>query len=154
VSDPDADGEGPHGSDGRVRVGIDLAAVAEVADSIARYGDRYLRRIFTPAEVADCAGAPDVRAARLAARFAAKEAVLKVLRPTVDVPAWTEIEVRRTPDGWCRLELHGSAARIATEAGLDGWSVSLTHETAVAAAVAMAIVRAGAATGCGGSDGW
>jgi holo-[acyl-carrier protein] synthase len=126
-----------------VRVGVDLASVAEVAASIDRYGDRYLRRLFTPAEIADAAGVPSVQASRLAARFAAKEAVLKVLRPGVDVPAWTDIEVRRHPDGWCSLRLHGEARRAASRAGLGPWAVSMSHEAHMAVAVVIATVAAG-----------
>jgi holo-[acyl-carrier protein] synthase len=123
-----------------VRVGVDLASVAAVAASIDRYGDRYLRRLFTPVEIADAAGVPAVRASRLAARFAVKEAVLKVLRPGVDVPAWTDIEVCRHPDGWCALRLHGEARRAASRAGLGPWAVSMSHEADMAVAVVVAAV--------------
>lgn len=80
----------PDGGGGRpmVRVGIDLTSVDEVAASIARFGDRYVARMFTPHEQAFCriGDGPEAnrpyRVESLAARFAAKEAVLKVLRPT------------------------------------------------------------------------
>ena len=80
---------GPEDGGGRpvVRVGIDLTSVAEVAASVARFGDRYVERMFTPHEQAFCrigdgpGGPGPYRVESLAARFAAKEAVLKVLRP-------------------------------------------------------------------------
>jgi holo-[acyl-carrier protein] synthase len=121
-----------------IRVGVDLTRVADVAESVAHFGDRYLRRIYTDHEIASCAGSPVVVAARLAARFAAKEAAVKVLRPTGARPAWRDIEVRRAPDGACDLHLTGYAARLAEEAGINDVAVSLTHEGEMAAAVVIA----------------
>jgi holo-[acyl-carrier protein] synthase len=123
-----------------VRVGVDVASIAAVAASLDRYGSRYTRRLFTAGEVADSAGVPVVRASRLAARFAAKEAVLKVLRPGLDVPVWTDIEVRRELGGWCSLHLHGTARQAASAAGLGAWAVSMSHEAQVAVAVVVAVV--------------
>ena len=65
-----------------LRVGTDVVAVHQVADSVARFGPRYLQRVYTDHELDSCAGSPTFRAARLAARFAAKEATIKVLRPS------------------------------------------------------------------------
>jgi holo-[acyl-carrier protein] synthase len=102
-----------------IRVGIDVADVSAVAASLDRFGDRYVRKVFTGREMA-------------------KEAVLKALRVTTDVPPWTDIEIVRSPGGWPELELHGVAARLAAEQGLATWALSLTHETDVAAAVVVA----------------
>ena len=120
------------------RVGIDLAAVADVEESLARQGDRYLARLFTDHEVESCGGPANLRADSLAARFAAKEAVVKVLRPTAARPQWREIEVRRHESGACDIELHGSAASMAVSEGIDRMSVSLTHDAGLAAAVVVA----------------
>lgn len=117
-----------------LRVGIDLTSVPEVRDAIATHGERYLERIFTPGELADAQGDPR----RLAARFAAKEAVLKVLRPGDDALPWKEISVRRHPDGWTDLVLSGRAAERARAAGVEEWAVSLTHEGDLASAVVVA----------------
>jgi holo-[acyl-carrier protein] synthase len=117
-----------------VRVGVDLMSVADVAASVARFGDRYLRRIYTEHELATCAGAPE----RLAARFAAKEAVIKVLRPADAQPDWRSIEVRRDDHGACDLRLTGEAARLADHEGIAQLAVSLTHEAGLAAAVVVA----------------
>lgn len=120
---------------GQVRVGVDVARPSDVAASLDRFGDSYLQRVFTPREVADCSGAPQVRAARLAARFAAKEAVLKVLRPDDESTDWRSIEVRRSAAGWCEIHLTGSTARLAQAAGITDLSVALSHDGDLATAV-------------------
>jgi holo-[acyl-carrier protein] synthase len=122
-----------------IRVGADVAAVHQVADSVARFGDRYLRRVYTEHEIASCAGTPSVVAAGLAARFAAKEAAIKVLRPSTHQPDWRSIEVRRSPEGWCSMSLSGHAAKLADDAGIAEMEVSLTHDEDVAAAVVVAL---------------
>lgn len=71
----------------------------------------------------------------LAARFAAKEAVVKVLRPSADRPEWRSIEVHRMAAGWCEIRLTGRAAALAEAEGITEFAVSLTHEPPVAAAV-------------------
>jgi holo-[acyl-carrier protein] synthase len=123
----------------QVRVGLDLVEVAQVEASVARFGDRYLRRIFTDHELSCCQGPPDVAAAGLAARFAAKEAALKVLRPSRARPKLCSIEVRRHADGWCEMTLSGQAAALAKEAGVQSLAVSLTHEGDLAGAVVVAL---------------
>ena len=126
------------------RVGIDLASVTDVREAVAAHGDRYLSRVYTPQELLDCGGDP----ARLAGRFAAKEAAIKVLRPASDTALpWSDIEVLRTPGGWTELRLAGSAAVRAEDQGLEGFAVSLSHDgdTACAVVVAEATRTAGAA---------
>ncbi len=126
-----------------VRVGVDLVAVADIAESVERFGSRYLQRVFTPHEIDCCrradartrAAAPGYSVESLAARFAAKEATVKVLRPAGWRPDWRTIEVRRTRGGWCEIHLSGPAARLAADAGIDELEVSLTHESMVAVAV-------------------
>ncbi|MGO9458324.1 MAG: holo-ACP synthase [Acidimicrobiales bacterium] len=126
------------------RVGVDLTSVGEVAQSLAQQGERYLRRIFTEDEVASCQGAAGPSPASLAARFAAKEAALKVLRPTESRPEWRDIEVRRNASGACDLVLHGGAAALAAAQGIGEMSVSLSHEAGLAIAVVAACCRPGA----------
>jgi holo-[acyl-carrier protein] synthase len=120
---------------GRCAVGIDLVDIDEVERSIAALGDAYLERLFTEHERASCTGSPRTRASSFAARFAAKEAALKVLAPDGARPEWRSIEVVRLPHGACQLRLHGAAAALAEAAGLGSFSVSLTHEGNLAAAV-------------------
>jgi holo-[acyl-carrier protein] synthase len=124
-----------------LRVGTDVAAVSQVGESVARFGDRYLRRIYTEHEIASSVGSPAVAAAHLAARFAAKEATIKVLRPTGHQPDWRSMEVRRHPEGWCTLSLSGHAAALAEQAGITELAVSLTHDENVGAAVVIALCR-------------
>ena len=125
-----------------IRVGTDLVAVHEVAESVAGFGSRYLERIYTEHEQNSCSGSAQVRAASLAARFAAKEATIKVLRPVGHQPEWKSIEVLRHPAGWCTMALSGCAAALAEDAGISQLAVSLTHEGDMAAAVVVAFCRA------------
>ena len=101
------------------RVGVDVQSVAEVAESIAHFGSRYTSRLFTEHELESCAGDPLRRAEGLAARFAAKEAMMKVLRPVENVPTYKSIEVRKMPGGWVELELAGDAEAIGSRRGRD-----------------------------------
>jgi holo-[acyl-carrier protein] synthase len=122
-----------------VRVGIDLVSVSSVRDSVGTHADHYLKRVFTAREVQDCSTPTGVDPQRLAARFAAKEAALKVLRPgEVGVPL-SAIEVRRSDGGWVELELSGPAQALAAERGLSELALSITHEGEFAAAVVVAI---------------
>jgi holo-[acyl-carrier protein] synthase len=123
-----------------IRVGIDLASVADVADALALHGDRYLRRVFTVREIEDCRDAAGaVAPERLAARFAAKEAALKALGAAPDYGlALTSIEVTTAADGRPELALAGRATDLARTAGVAGLALSVTHEGAYAAAVVVA----------------
>jgi holo-[acyl-carrier protein] synthase len=124
-----------------VRVGVDLVRISEVAASLARFGDRYSVRLFTPAERAYCR-ASDGRgrtAERFAARFAAKEATLKVLRPSShDGIDWRAIEVRQLAEGACEIALHGSALALAHRSGVSALSVSMSHDGDYATATVIA----------------
>jgi holo-[acyl-carrier protein] synthase len=122
-----------------IRVGIDLVAADSVQDSLrAAHGDRYLERVYTKREIDDCGTAAGIDPERLAARFAAKEATLKVLPVGNEGLALTAIEVRREPSGRVRIELSGRAAELAADAGVAELSASLTHEAGFAAAVVIA----------------
>ena len=121
-----------------VRVGTDLVEIANVTDALAAFGQAYLDRLFTADEVAYCQAGGAEAAQRLAARFAAKEACIKVLRPPDGGIDWRWIEVRRMPGGWCELLLHDGALQLARAQGLGGWSVSLSHERLYAIAVVTA----------------
>lgn len=128
-----------------VRVGIDLVSVDSVRAAIDAHGERYLKRIYTERELHDCSTPDGVDPSRLAARFAAKEATMKVLRRADEALAWKAIGVRNDPAGWPDLELRDDAAAMAQEAAVTELSVSLTHEETFAAAVVMAEVGPGAA---------
>jgi holo-[acyl-carrier protein] synthase len=128
-----------------IRVGLDLVAVESIVESLAApHRDRYLARVYTEREVRDCRTAIGLDAERLAARFAAKEATLKVL-PAADTGlSLLAIEVRREPSGRVYLELSGRAAALAAEAGIVDLALSLTHEGGFAAAVVVADCRVAA----------
>lgn len=117
-----------------LRVGIDLASVTKVRDSLASHGDRYLQRIYTPREIADSRADPE----RLAARFAAKEATIKVLAPGDEPVPWQTIGVVRGPAGAVELELTGHAAALAARAGITSLALSFSHEDDYACAVVVA----------------
>ena len=117
-----------------IRVGIDTVATASIRDAVAAHGDRYLERVYTAQELADCAG----DAERLAARFAAKEATLKALRAGDGGIPWNSIGVRRDPSGFVELVLTGEAAELAERQAIDELAVSLTHEGGFASAVVVA----------------
>ena len=117
-----------------VSAGIDLTSVSQVRLSLREFGDKYLQRVFTPTEIADCCASRDP-APHLAARFAAKEATIKALMVEDAHPHWLSIEVRRHPSGWCDIRLSGKAAELAEAKGIDRFAVSLSHEGDLAAAV-------------------
>ena len=120
----------------RVRVGCDVADVEDVQNSLAAFGDRYLRKVFTTSEINDCQGRNRVH--RLAARFAAKEAVIKAFaEPDMSFP-WREIEVTR--DGPLpRLRLSGTLAESAQRQGWISSSLSLSHADCHAMAVVFVV---------------
>jgi holo-[acyl-carrier protein] synthase len=124
-----------------IRIGIDLVSVEGVRESIREHGDRYLRRIYTDTELADCSSADGVAPERLAARFAAKEATLKVLCPQDEAVPWKLMRIVRHGAGSVEVELSGRAAHLASEAGLHNFAVSITHEGGFASAVVVAEVR-------------
>jgi holo-[acyl-carrier protein] synthase len=135
-----------------VRVGVDLVVVDEVRRSLERLGSRYLTRLFTDHEVACCTSGEVVDAEPLAARFAAKEAVLKVLRPDGARPEWRDIEVRRNANGSCDVQLHGVAAAMADLEAVEAMSVSLSHEAGMAVAVVAATCRSSCPSGDASTD--
>jgi holo-[acyl-carrier protein] synthase len=122
-----------------VRAGVDLVSVDSVRDSVEEHGEHYLNRVYTERERRECSTPAGVDPERLAARFAAKEAALKVLRPgSVGVPL-SAIEVQRQPGGWVELALTGAAAALAAEIGIQELALSITHEAGYASAVVVAV---------------
>lgn len=125
----------------RVAVGVDLIAVADVRAALRAHGRRYKDRLFTAQEQLDCDARGAAAAASYAARFAAKEAVIKVLAPADASPPWTDIEVVRRASGACGLRLRGAGQALARRRRLGRWSVSLSHEAGMAVAMVAAMVR-------------
>ena len=118
-----------------IRVGIDLVPIARLEQALARWGPRFLQRVFTEQELRDCGN----RSQSLAARFAAKEAAAKALGTGLTAGiGWREIEILSGAGGQPQLRLHGQAQRQAQRLGLEEWAVSLTHSEGQALAVVLA----------------
>lgn len=108
-----------------VGVGVDLVDIRRFSDVLAR-SPRFLGRVFTPREIAQCGGNRP-RASSLAARWAAKEAVAKVLVDNRGL-SWHDCELLTGERGEPRLEISGTVRAAADELGIDSWLVSLSHD--------------------------
>jgi holo-[acyl-carrier protein] synthase len=118
-----------------LRTGVDLIEISRVEEVIARHGQRYLERIYTPAEIEQCGK----RAESLAGRFAGKEAVAKALGCGIGDVGWKEIEILGDEQNAPVLTLHGVAKKMADELGLLNWSVSISHSMSHVVAFVVAI---------------
>jgi holo-[acyl-carrier protein] synthase len=107
--------------------GVDLAEVPRIRTAVERYGQRFIERIYTPAEIAYVERKAN-RFERYAGRFAAKEAGMKAIgtgwRRGV---RWQDFEVANLPSGRPTLRLHGEAAKIAEKLGVKSIQLSITH---------------------------
>ncbi len=120
-------------------MGFDLVDVDEIAASIGLHGVRYLERVYSGRELAECRGTdgePDPRA--LAACFAAKEATLKVLGVGEAAVPWRAIEMTRARGERPMLTLSGAAAALAAQHGIGELSLSLARSGALVSAVVLA----------------
>src|SRR5947208_3283274 len=115
-------------------IGMDLIDTDEVRESLRLHGDRYLARVYTQREGEECERNPR----RLAGRFAAKEATMKLLRAGDEPLPWRSIDVHSMPGGGLAIELSGAAATLAERRGLGELSVSVTHRRSLAAALVLA----------------
>ena len=104
-------------------VGVDLIEIGRIARAVERWGDRFLQRVYTEAEIAFCRG----RAPELAARFAGKEAISKALGTGLMGIAWNEMEILADRRGKPTVTLYGRALKRAEALGLTHWAISLTH---------------------------
>lgn len=120
---------------GWVRAGVDRVELHEFKRTVSVAGQRFLDRVFTPEELAFCAG----RVERLADRFAAKEAVVKVLGTGFRGISPTEVEVRTGRDGQPEVVLHGRAQLRAQAIGLVSVAISMTNTTKCAEAFAVGL---------------
>jgi holo-[acyl-carrier protein] synthase len=110
-----------------VGTGIDIAEVPRIEASIARFGDRFVRRIFTEAEIHYCESKAN-RIERYAARFAAKEAAMKAIGTGWNHGVtWRDVEVSRQPGGRPSIVFHGKAAEFAAKLGAVHVALSLSH---------------------------
>ena len=107
--------------------GIDITEVPRVAETISRFGDRFLRRIYTEVEIRYCESKAN-RIERYAARFAAKEATMKALGTGWSRGIrWRDIEVYRSPGSRPTIRFHGKAAEFAVSMGVKNVALSLSH---------------------------
>jgi len=117
-----------------LKTGIDIIEIPRIQAALDHHGVRFLQRVFTPAEIADCRG----RADALAVRFAAKEATVKALGTGIGPVSWREVETLHKRSGEPYLLLHGRADQVAKSLGLTTWAVSLSHSRDNAIAVVVA----------------
>ena len=119
-----------------IGIGTDVIEIARVKRSIERFGEAFLRRVYTAEEVAYCERKKKNGAESFAARFAAKEAGAKALGTGISRGvSWTEFAVGREPGGRPVLRLLGRAGELAAALGVERIALSLTHGREVAMAV-------------------
>ena len=118
-------------------IGVDLVKVARIAAAIERHGERFLKRVFTPREIAHCRGKTRGSDSAFALRFAAKEAFSKALGVGLrrNGIRWREVEVVPNPMGKPEFFVSGRAAELCAAAGITAMHLSLTDENGQALAV-------------------
>ena len=124
---------------GTTELGIDIIKVDRIKGTLAKFGRRFSRRVLTEAEDRYVRDRPE----NFAGRWAAKEAVSKVLGLGVRGVGWTEIEIQRLPTGQPAVRLNGRAARRAEQLGMERIAVSISHESDYAVAIAFGVRTAG-----------
>jgi holo-[acyl-carrier protein] synthase len=124
---------------GTAELGLDIIRVDRIREALERFGDRFTQRVLTPAEARYVRGRPET----FAGRWAAKEAVSKVLGLGVRGIGWRDIEIERLPTGQPAVRLHGRAAARADQLGIERVAVSITHEREYALAIAFGVRSAG-----------
>jgi len=127
--------------EGTTELGIDIIKVGRIRDTLARFGRRFSNRVLTASEDRYVRDRPET----FAGRWAAKEAVSKVLGLGVRGIGWRDIEIVRLPTGQPSIKLHGRAAARAEQLGMGRIAVSITHEAEYAVAIAFGIRSAGGA---------
>jgi holo-[acyl-carrier protein] synthase len=125
--------------EGTTELGIDIIKISRIAGTMARFGDRFSRRVLTDHEQRYVRG----RAHTFAGRWAAKEAVSKVLGLGVRGVGWRDIEIARLPTGQPQVRLHGRAGARAEQLGMARVAVSISHEDDYAVAIAFGVRQAG-----------
>jgi len=110
-----------------IGIGVDIAEVPRMRDAIERHGERFLQRVFTPAEIAYCRRRKN-SSERFAARFAAKEAAMKAIGTGWNLGVrWRDVEVCRMPGGRPTIQFHGKAAEFAAKLGAKHVALSISH---------------------------
>src|SRR5215218_4228746 len=125
----------PSVPEGTTELGIDIIKIERIAAALKRFGDRFPNRVLTESEQRYVRNRPQ----NFAGRWAAKEAVSKVLGLGVRGVGWRDIEIARLPTGQPSVRLHGRAAQRAEQLGMGRIAVSITHEAEYAVAIAFGI---------------
>lgn len=121
-----------------IGIGIDIVEVSRIEALLSQHEERFLERVFTPAEQSHSADRKS-RPLHLAARFAAKEAAMKALGTGLASGiSWQDVEVVPLPTGAPTLALHAKALERSIGIGAKSWTISLTHTDSYAAAVVIA----------------
>ena len=115
----------------RITVGVDLIEIDRIEQAISSWKDSFLERVYTKAEMESCQN----RASSFAARFAAKEAIMKALGTGMWGLKWQDIEITQNTSGAPGVELHGKASNKAKELGITNFSISLSHSKKYAIAM-------------------
>lgn len=123
----------------RLRTGIDVVQMSRMQESITKFGDRFVKRIFSGNEITYATSEQALATERFAARFAAKEAAIKAFGLADVGVDWRDIEVQRSGDGQCSLRLHGKAALHARVSCDDDVAISLSHDGDYAVAIVTAL---------------
>ena len=122
-------------------IGVDVVETARIESSLARFGERFLHRVFVENEIAYCKSMP-FPARHYAARFAAKEAVSKAFGTGIGGQVgWRDIEVRRKETGEPFIVLHGGARELAERLNVSETLVSLSHSDHYSVANAIVLCR-------------
>lgn len=124
---------------GTTELGIDIIKVDRIRHSIEKFGERFSNRVLTPNERRYVRDRPET----FAGRWAAKEAISKVLGLGVRGIGWKEIEVVRLPTGQPSVQLHGRAAARAKQLGMGRIALSISHESDYAVAIAFGVRTTG-----------
>lgn len=138
-----------------IRLGTDIVYIPRIAKALERFGDRFLQRVYTLAEQQDCGYIQPPTADylspylkpltaqtsinQLAGRWAAKEAVAKALLTGFQGLSYTDIEIRRQPNGAPQVFLYGAAADLADSWGECQWQLSLSHDRDYCIATALLV---------------
>ena len=121
---------------GTVSLGVDIIEIPRIERALSRWGERFLRHLYTPTEVQLCHG----KAQAFAVRFAAKEAVMKALGTGARGVGWREIEILADKLGKPTVRLHGRAEARARELGITAIAASLSHAREYAVAFVVATI--------------
>jgi holo-[acyl-carrier protein] synthase len=132
-----------------IHLGTDIVYIPRIQGALDRFGERFVRRVYTPAEQRDCnqlqgnsrsrnGGGNQASIKRFAGRWAAKEAVVKALGTGWQGIRYTDVEIQRQLTGVPQVCLHGAAAALVAEWGQCQWQVSISHDGEYCTATALA----------------